>query len=59
VGDKKVGPSTRKRPHHQHDQSGLESGAGVPQATGKLIVQEQRHQNYEGAAMDVYINACS
>ncbi|KAI9437344.1 hypothetical protein BJY52DRAFT_1196608 [Lactarius psammicola] len=58
MGDKKVGLCRRKKPCHQSDLAGLESGAGVPWATGKLIVQEERHQNYEVAAMEAYINVC-
>ncbi|KAI9429072.1 P-loop containing nucleoside triphosphate hydrolase protein [Lactarius indigo] len=53
----KAGPSSRKRPHHQRDQPEPDSGA--PCTTGRLIVQEEKHENYEEAAMDAYINAHS
>ncbi|KAH9020365.1 hypothetical protein EDB83DRAFT_2527937 [Lactarius deliciosus] len=49
----KGGPKTQKRPRHQYDQS------SAIRATGKLIVQEQRHQDHEAAAIDAYINARS
>ncbi|KAI9437493.1 P-loop containing nucleoside triphosphate hydrolase protein, partial [Lactarius indigo] len=54
-GGHKGCPRTRKKPHHQPNQS----GSMVPHATGNLIIQEQRHQDYEAAAMDAYINTRS
>ncbi|KAI9436672.1 P-loop containing nucleoside triphosphate hydrolase protein, partial [Lactarius indigo] len=53
----KAGPSSRKRPRHQCDQPEPDSGAS--HTTGRLIVQEEKHKNYEEAAMDAYINAHS
>ncbi|KAI9432879.1 P-loop containing nucleoside triphosphate hydrolase protein [Lactarius psammicola] len=58
MGDKRVGLCVCKKPRHQRNLAGLELGAGVPRAMRKLIVQEERHQNYEAAAMEAYINAC-
>ncbi len=54
--DEKAGPSTRKR---TQPQLVLPDIASAVRATNRLIVVEQRHQNYEAAAMDTYINARS
>lgn len=48
-----VKAAPRKRPRRQHDHR----DAGMPRPEGRFIVFEERHKDFEEAAMDAYINA--
>jgi hypothetical protein len=50
--DTTAGHSTRKKSRSRVDQA----QAHTPQTADNLIVREERHQSYEVAAMDTYIN---